>query len=423
MGFSTVHYSLCLFWFFLTGVICSCSPGARIARNQPIDRSIQVGTAEFEKSIATIVNAPVIKGNEVKTLVNGDAFFSSMLEEIQRAKHSITFETYAFINGHAAYDFVNAFCDAAHRGVEVSVLLDAVGSIDIGEENINRLEKSGVSLTFYHPYSLRGLPRYNYRDHRKLMVVDGAVGFIGGCGVADAWKGNAHTAKHWRENHYRVRGPVVAQIQHSFADNWSRTGGQQLTGNHYFPPLKKQGSLKAQVFISSPVNKNYAFPHFYRQAIASAKKSIIIENSYFIPDAPVMREIHAARQRGVHVELLIPGNYTDSWPVRTLSCEYYNRLLKAGVHIYEYQPSMMHCKVMVIDGCFSSVGSGNFDPRSLYINDESNLNVFCSHFAEQQIKVIERDKKNSLRVNKAPSRWNPLRFPKRIIARALAPML
>ena len=255
------------------------------------------------------------------------------------------------------------------------------------------------------------------------MVVDGKTGFIGGCGIADAWMGDAQDNKHWRENHYQVTGPIVADLQRAFLDNWIATGGSELSGSDYFPHVSQQGSLTTQLFTSSPKNKLYTVPHLYRQLIASAQKSIVIENSYFIPDHAILKEIIAARKRGVSVDLIVPGEHTDAWAVRSLAHGYHSKLLRAGVRIYEYQRTMMHCKVMVIDDTFTTIGSANFDPRSLYINDEANLNVLDQTFAKEQLQHIENDKKHSKRLTKTPSRWNPLTLPKRVIAQILAPQL
>jgi len=416
-----IHHSL--IGVYLTILLASCSPGTRIARKQSIQRHASIQSSQFKKAIATAVNAPWVDGNQVTTLINGDAFYPAMISSILSAKKTITFETYAFVEGSIAQEFVNAFCKKSNEGIKVHLILDSIGSIEIGKNNIDRLRDAGVELISYHPYSILNPLKYNTRDHRKLMVVDGRVGFIGGCGVADAWMGNAQSIKHWRENHYRVTGPVVADLQRAFLDNWTATGGSELSGPNYFPRLRRTGALTTQLFISSPKNKSYTIPHLYRQMITSARKSIIIENSYFIPDHAVLKEIIAASKRGVHVEIIVPGKNTDAWAVRSLAHGYHSKLLRAGVHIYEYQRTMMHCKVMVIDDTFSTIGSANFDPRSLYINDESNLNVLDAGFAKEQLLHIENDKRQSKRLTKTPSRWNPLTLPKRIFAQILAPQL
>lgn len=401
----------------------SCSPGGRIARTQIVDSQAKVGTAKFEATLTQAVNAPWHSGNHITSLVNGDAFFPAMLEAIKTAEHSITFETYAYIRGTAAYQFTGALCASARRGVKVHMILDSAGSIDIGEDNIDRLRKAGVQLVFFHPYSMMNPLRYNSRDHRKIMVVDGKVGFTGGCGVADAWMGNAQSPKHWRENQYRVTGPVVADMQHAFNDNWQRSGGTRLQGPDYFPPLSATGQMRAQMFISSPKEGQFTVPHLFRQAIASARKSIIIENSYFIPDRSVMDDLLHASRRGVQVEVLVPGKHIDAWPVRSLARSYYPQLLSAGVRIFEYQPTMMHCKVLVVDDLFCSIGSANFDPRSLYINDESNLNVMDAAFAREQRRIIEIDKRSCIEVKQAIWPRSPVKWLRRFAAQVLAPQL
>ena len=409
--------------FLLSFALAACSPGSRIAKQQPINHHAPTGSPAFETATTAAVKSPWLSGNHVTSYTNGHEFYPAMLSAIRSAQKSITFETFAFVNGQTTYEFINAFCERAKAGVKIHIVLDAFGSEEFGKNNIARLREYGVDVHFYHDRLLRHPIRYITRDHRKLMVVDGKIGFTGGCGIAEAWTGNTQTPENWRENHYKVTGPVVAQLQRDFVDNWKYTGGKNLTGFGYFPPLSPTGNHRAQNFISGPKDNHYTVPHFYRQAIASAQKSIIIENSYFLPDAPIMDELLAARKRGVHVELIVPGKYIDAILVRYLLRYKYHKLLKAGVHIYEYQKAMMHCKVMVIDGQLSSIGSANFDGRSLYINDESNLNVLSKSFAREQLEMIAFDKSHSIRVTTAPSLWNPLTLPPRAAVSLLAPQL
>ena len=404
-------------------VVSACSPGSRIARTQPLQPQAAIGTPLFEKATTTAVKSPWVDGNHITSYVNGGEFYPAMLKAINSAQRSITFETFAMVNSTVTHQFVNAFCDRAKAGVKIHLVLDAYGSEDVGKDNIARLRNHGVGVHFYHDQLLRRPIRYIVRDHRKLMVVDGKIGFTGGCGIADAWSGDTETPQNWRENHYQVTGPVVAQLQRDFADNWVYTGGQPLTGTDYFPTLRKTGNLRAQNFISSPKDKAYTVPHLYRQVLASAQKNITILNSYYLPDRAITRELLAARERGVHIELIVPGRYIDSWLIRYFSRHRYHELLQAGVHIYEYQKAMMHSKVMVVDGQFSSIGSANFDSRSLYINDESNLNVMNKAFASEQLKIIEFDKSHCIRVTSSSSPWNPLTFAPRAAATLIAPQL
>ncbi len=399
-------------------LVAACAPGTRIAKEHPVRTSATTSSAHFDDAIAATAKMPWTYGNHIETLVNGDQIFPSMLGAIRTAKKTITFETYAFVDGSCASDFVNAFCERARAGVKVHLILDAIGGISMGGKNVRRMRDAGVDVHIYRPVSPLSIlqpHRLNTRDHRKIMVVDGTVGFSGGAGIGDAWLGNAQSSKYWRENHYRVTGPIVAQLQHGFNDNWVKTGGKPLAGPDYFPPLRRTGKIKAQAFNSAPLDQLFTIPHLYRQAMASAQKSIIIENSYVYLDKPMMDAILDARKRGVHVELILAWKHTDSWPVRYLSIYQYDELLKAGVHIYEYETSMIHCKVMVVDQVFTSIGSANIDPRSLYINDESNLNVIDAGFAREQLELIEKDKLKCRRIKKALSPWNPLSFPPRAV--------
>ncbi len=423
LGSSRNHHLLIALATFIGLALTACSSGIQIARNQPIDRTAAIGTSAFKPAISKTTGVAWTGGNHIESLVNGDGFYPPMLKSIREAKRTITFETYAFVNGNAAHEFTQAICERAKAGVKVHMILDLIGSAKMGKRNIAAMQKSGVDLRFYNRWSLLKLGQLNTRDHRKIMVVDGKVGFTGGCGIADAWQGNAQNPNQWRENHYRVTGPVVAQLQHAFEDNWRKLGGTALTGTAYYPPLRNRGNMVAQAFNSAPIEKQFTIPHFYRQAFAAARKSIVIENSYVLLDRPMLQAILDARRRGVHVEIIVPSGHNDAWILRYLSRYQYRRLLNAGVHIYEYKPTMMHCKVLVIDGVFSSVGSANMDPRSLYLNDEQNLNVISRAFAREQLRIIEEDKKKSHRITSSPSRWNPLTLPSRTAAMMLFPHL
>ena len=404
-------------------LLAACGSGQYIARNQPINHRASTGSPQFPGALETATHTRWVKGNHVEPLVNGNGFYPPMLKAIRGAKKSITFETYAYVQGTAAYHFTSALCQRARAGVKVHVILDLIGSAKVGKVNITAMQQSGVEVKFYNRWSVTRPWQLNTRDHRKIMVVDGKTGFTGGCGVADAWLGNAQTPKHWRENHYRVTGPVVAQLQHCFENNWRKLGGQKLTGIDYYPPLKPTGNMVAQAFNSSPIEKQFTIPHLYRQAFASAEKSIVIENAYILLDKPMMQAILAARARGIHVEMIVPSDHNDAWLLRYLQQHQYHKLLHAGVHIYEYQPTMMHCKVLVVDGIFSSIGSANMDPRSLYLNDESNLNIISRKFARKQLDIIAQDRKKSIRITRAPSRRNPLTIPLRGAANLLFPHL
>ncbi|HJT45532.1 MAG TPA: phospholipase D-like domain-containing protein [Chthoniobacterales bacterium] len=348
---------------------------------------------EFQQAAGSLLGPDFVGGNSISTLVNGDEIFPAMLSAIRSAKRSINFETYVFWDGEVAKKFTAALSERARAGVAVNLILDAQGTAKMGRENAERLRNSGVQIVKYHSVFWPDPRRFNNRSHRKLLIVDGNVAFIGGAGIADLWAGNADSSKHWRDNHYKVTGPVVAQIQASFVSNWIKTRGDVLHGPKYFPPLDDSGSLQAQAIRSGAHYENLDL--MYLLAIASAKKTLRIENAYFLPDDLVRKELIEAAKRGARVEIIVPGRKIDQKLVRSASRRHWPELLNAGIKIYEYQPTMLHTKLLIVDDKFVSVGSGNFDNRSIRLNDEANLDVLSTDFAAQQIQLFELDKKRS----------------------------
>lgn len=351
---------------------------------------------EFQQAAGSLLGPNFVGGNSISTLVNGDEIFPAMLSAIRSAKRSINLETYVFWDGEIAKKFTAALSERARAGVAVNLILDAQGTAKMGLENRNQLQNAGAQIVKYHSVFYPDPRRYNNRSHRKLLIVDGTVAFIGGAGIADLWTGNADSPKHWRDNHYKVTGPVVAQLQGSFASNWLKTRGDVLHGPKYFPPLEDSGSLQAQAIRSGAHYENLDL--MYLLAIASAKKNLRIENAYFLPDDLVRKELIEAAKRGARVEILVPGKKIDQKLVRSASRRHWPELLNAGIKIYEYQPTMVHVKLMIVDDKFVSVGSGNFDNRSIRLNDEANLDVLSTDFAAQQTQLFELDKKRSHQV-------------------------
>jgi cardiolipin synthase len=348
---------------------------------------------EFRQSAGSLLGPNFVGGNSISTLVNGDEIFPAMLSAIRSAKRSINFETYVFWDGEIAREFTAALSERARAGVHVNMILDAQGTQKMGIANKKQLEDAGAQIVKYHSVLWPDPRRYNNRSHRKLLIIDGRIAFIGGVGIADQWTGNAESPQHWRDNHYKVMGPVVAQLQASFISNWIKTRGNVLHGDDYFPPLQDSGSLEAQAIRSGAHYENLDL--LYLLAIASAKKSLRIENAYFLPDDLVRKELVEAAKRGAKVEIIVPGKKIDQKLVRAASKRHWPELIKAGIKIYEYQPTMVHVKLMIVDDKFVSVGSGNFDNRSIRLNDEANLDVLDSDFAAQQTRLFEMDKKQS----------------------------
>jgi cardiolipin synthase A/B len=346
---------------------------------------------EFRQAAGSLLGPNFVPGNNISTLVNGNQIFPAMLGAIRSAKHSISLETYVFQDGEIARQFTNALAERAQAGVKVNVILDAQGTQKMGRQNLERLRNAGAEVAKYHSVFWPDPRRYNNRTHRKLLIIDGKIGFVGGVGIADLWTGNADSPQHWRDNHYKVIGPVVAQLQATFATSWLKTRGQVLHGADYFPPLAPTGPYLAQAIRSGAHNENLDL--MYLLAIASAQKTLRIENAYFLPDDLMRKELTEAAKRGVKVEVVVPGKKIDQKLVRLASRRHRPELIRAGVRIFEYEPTMVHVKLMIVDDIFVSVGSGNFDNRSIRLNDEANLDVLDRSFAAQQTRLFESDKK------------------------------
>ena len=363
---------------------------------------------QFLRSMGSLLGPAILGGNKISTLLNGDEIFPAMLEAIRSAKKTITFETYIYWSGTIGDEFAEALSERARAGVKVHVLLDWVGSSKAKKEYIDKMKASGVEVTKYHPLRWYNFQRVNNRTHRKILVVDGKVGFTGGVGIADKWTGHAQDPEHWRDSHFRLEGPAVAQMQAAFMDNWVKTQSRVLHGEEYFPALTPVGSSLAQVFKSSPGEGSESVRLMYLLSIASARKRLLIANSYFVPDDLAVSTLAAAQKRGVDVEIIVPGTKIDSELSRKASRSRWGDLLEAGIEIYEYQPTMYHCKVMVVDDVWVSVGSTNFDNRSFRLNDEENLNVYDADLAREQTKDFEEDRKKAHRVTLEEWKHRPL---------------
>lgn len=360
-----------------------------------------VSDPQFLRSIGQLLGPPILPGNQVTALHNGDQIFPAMLAAIRSARETITFESYIYWSGDIGRQFSDALGERARAGVKVHVLLDAVGAGKLEAKYLDEMKAAGVEVERYHPIRWYTLARINNRTHRKLLVVDGKIGFTGGVGIADSWQGNAHDKDHWRDSHYQLEGPAVAQMQAAFNDNWIKTRAKVLAGPMYFPELKPSGGSLAQVFKSSSTEGSESVRLMYLLSIASAEKSIRLQAAYFVPDELAIQSFISARKRGVKIEINVPGPHVDSQIVASASRGLWGALLDAGVEIYEYQPAMYHCKVIIVDDVWVSVGSTNFDDRSFRLNDEANLNIYDAAFAAEQIKVFEDDLSKSRRMTRA----------------------
>jgi cardiolipin synthase len=375
-----------------------------------VERQYALADDQFQRALGVLLGPPITTGNVFKALHNGDEIFPPMLEAIRGAKESITFETYIYWSGDIGRAFADALSERAKAGVSVHVLLDWVGSAKISEDFLKEMEAAGVHVRKFHKPSWYDIARLNNRTHRKLLIADGRIGFTGGVGIAPSWTGNAQDPDHWRDSHYRVEGPVVAQMQSVFMDNWIKASGEVLHGKRYFPEIVPDpavaaggttgvtGGGRAQMFSSSPSGGSESMHLMYLLAIAAATHTIDLSSAYFVPDDLTRGALVAAAKRGVRIRIITPGALIDADSVRAASRASWGPLLEAGIQISEYQPTMFHCKVFTVDGLLVSVGSTNFDNRSFRLNDEANLNIYDAAFAERETKVFEEDLKQSRRI-------------------------
>ncbi|MBN9628679.1 phosphatidylserine/phosphatidylglycerophosphate/cardiolipin synthase family protein [Acidovorax sp.] len=365
---------------------------------QQLPRLYSTSHPQFERALGSLLGPGIVGGNAVTELINGDQIFPPMLTAIKSAQKSVTFETYIYWSGDIGKQFADALSERARAGVPVHVLLDWVGSAKMEESYLAEMKEAGVQIEKFHKPHWYNLARLNNRTHRKLLVVDGQLGFTGGVGIAPAWTGNAQDPDHWRDSHYLVRGPAVAQMQATFLDNWLKVTGKVLHGEAYFPAIAPAGGQKAQMFSSSPSSGSESMQLMYHLAITAAERSIDLSVAYFVPDDLTRKLLMDALARGVRVRLVTPGEHTDTEAVKAASRATWGELLQAGAEIYEYGPTMYHCKVMIVDQLLVSVGSTNFDNRSFRLNDEANLNVYDATFAQRQTQVFEDDIRRSRRV-------------------------
>ena len=369
--------------------------------------------ADVQAALSIAGGNEVSDGNKVDVLVNGDQVFPAMLEAIRGARNNIHLETYIFRDGEIGRRFVDALVERARAGVKVRLLLDGIGSLGFGEGNEAKLREAGAQVVFFRPLKLSNLFKLHLRTHRKYLIVDGRIGFTGGICIDDSWMGNADRPDRWRETQVRVEGPVARQMQSGFARAWLEATGELLSAQALYPTIDRVGDQRCQIMESAPGFKGNPARLSFLVAVASAKRSIDVTNAYFVPDGVALEALEKAAQRGVQVRLLLPSRNTDVKSVRYAGRSYYRRLLEAGVGIYEYEPSRLHAKTMVVDGEWATVGSTNLDRRSFVWNYESNLNCFDRRVAEELTRIYEADLAKSSKVELAA--WKKRPFGERVL--------
>ena len=375
--------------------------GLAIAQDQEtleLRSAVAADDEDAPEYLAALVAADLVTGNEYEVLDNGDQVFPAMLAAIDNARQRVSFETYVYEKGKVANWFTDALERAARRGVDVRVIVDAVGASQMEAGHVDRLRAAGCHVVDFNPSQWYGLEELNYRTHRKILVVDGEVGFTGGVGVADFWIGNAQDPQHWRDTHVRMRGPIVRLLEAAFYENFIE-GEMTVTPALSAAPPVESADDRSMLVRSAPAGGATDLKRLYLMAMAMARRTLDITSPYFMTDESSMWAFKDAVRRGVTIRVLVESDITDQRAVKYASREAYEQLLATGIEIYEYQPTMMHGKAVVVDGVLSIFGSANFDNRSLELNDELNVAVFSRSVAGRFLEDFEKDLKVSKRLD------------------------
>jgi cardiolipin synthase len=378
---------------------------------------------EFLCLVGALSDAQVRRDSRAEVLTNGSTFYEAQLDAIRAARQSINLEAYIFRKDRIGKRFVDALTERARAGVKVNLVLDAIGSFTTWNSTFADLRAAGGRVCWYQPIRWYTLKRFNNRTHRELLIVDGEVGFIGGAGIGDVWSGGERGEPAWRDTVVRVTGDLVVGLQTTFAENWIEAADEILTGDEYFPSCPQKMESDGQtspdeaaglVVISAPsAGRSTRARVLFQTLLSSAKQTIHITSPYFLPDVSVRRELVKAMERGVSVKVIAPGEHADHMMTRRASRRRYGDLLKGGAEIYEYQPAMIHAKILIVDGAWAVVGSTNFDNRSFGINDEVNLAARCTPLARRLNEDFLRDLQQSHRVTW--EEWNRRPMTERVV--------
>ena len=383
-----------IFSFSIVALVLYLAQDPRTLR---VDSPVSAGDRRFPDYVASLLGAPVHEGDAYTVLHNGDETFPAMLAAIDAARTRVNFESYVFTDGEIADRFVDALARAAQRGVFVRIVLDPVGS-SLDSRSTDKLKDAGAHLAWFNPLGVFTLEEFNYRTHRKTLVVDGDMAFTGGMGVADHWLGHAQGKDNWRDTHFKVSGPAVRALEGSFYENWIETGGLSAPALDPEMPPRATGARSVVVW-SNPMTGASNIKLQYLLAIGAARKTIDIQSPYITLDPSTQWSLDRARERGVRIRVLAEGDITDAMPVKHASRYDYQRLLDSGFEIFEYQPTMMHTKVLVVDGIFSIIGSANFGNRSFELNDELAIGVSDPELAAQLTRDFDADLLSSKRLD------------------------
>jgi cardiolipin synthase len=385
------HHKLVFSVLIVFGLLVLLVAIAQDQETLKIESAYGAEDSRFQAYLSTLLGAAASTGNTYDVLTNGDRIFAPMLSAIANARRRVSFETYIYEKGSVGEQFTAALEGAAQRGVEVNLVVDAIGSSRIPSEWTDRLRRAGVHISLFGKPDWYNLEELNYRTHRKILVVDGRVAFTGGVGVGDHWLGHAQDKDHWRDTMVRMEGPLAGFLEGAFNENFAETAGPLTPAVDPEPESTPGHQDSALVLRSSPTGGANDLKRLYLLAIGAARKTLEIQSPYFIVDESSSWSIAQAAKRGVRIRVLVEGDLTDAKPVKYASRDSYDALLGQGVAIYEYQPTMMHAKVMIVDGAWSMFGSANFDNRSLELNDELNVAVYDPALAARFLQDFEED--------------------------------
>lgn len=368
----------------------------------PVHRTLppmNLGEPSFFPTLEAHAQAPIVGGNRLKLLLNGEQIYPAILGAIRQARSTITYAQYSYEDGPIARELAQALAERCRAGVRAHVLLDSVGTLAMPREYIEVMSKDGCQVVSFRPIGPFGVGRANNRNHRRILVVDGRVGFTGGSGVSSKWMGNGRVADHWRDTDVQIEGPVVEYLQGAFAENWVEATGAVLGGADYFPaPRGIKGRTHAQIIRSGPQGGGYAMYTTFLLALSSARRSIKVTNPYVLLDEQMVETLILAARRGVQITFLVPG-VSDHPLVRHAGRRQFGRLLEAGIEIHEYTAALLHAKTIVIDGIWATVGSTNLDHRSFKLNDELNVVAYDTEFGAQLEKVFQEDLRYAQRID------------------------
>jgi cardiolipin synthase len=393
------------------------TPEAASALNASADADL---TTRFRRTIEGVIGVPATEHNRLEVLRNGDEIFPAMLSAIADAQHTVDLLTFVYWKGEVGRRFAEALADRARAGVRVRVLLDAWGARTIERPMVTLLEDSGVAVRWFRPYGRLHLAQFNHRTHRKVMITDEAVGFTGGVGIADEWLGNAEDEHHWRDTHFRISGPAVDGLRAAFVDNWSETDPQLFDPTvDRFPHQPNAGDAVVQCVRGASETGNSDIYTLVRTLLQLAEHRIRIATAYFVPDDDIVNRLRSASKRGVAVELLLPGPHADKRFVQLASADTFATLLDAGIAVFTFQPSMLHAKVMTVDGIVSNVGSANLNTRSTALDEEINVVAIDPTLTATLDRHFDEDLARSQRVQ--PGDWGDRSLCERVIETATRP--